>query len=1037
MNAFCYANVATGVERFLPQRANRPAGRRWLLLVFAWAASAAGVQAQTLNPAGSAAGSSFLPAPTPYATVSRDANSAVWQQQTYGQGPKGTIVTNLHQYVELATGLNFKNPQTGQWQPSSESIFIAPDGSSASATNGQHQVYFPGNIYSGVIRLVTPDGQTLESQPIGLSYSDGSNSVLLAVATNSTGAILSSGNQVIYTNAFTGLNADLVYTYTRAGMEQDVILREQPPDPASTGLNSVSTRLQMLTEFIVSPQPTVSATTVPTDAGNLEDDSLSIGTMAMGQGKAFLIGSNSSSVDVEKRWLAINGRQFLIEEIPLVSIAAAIDSLPPYVTQTSTAMKPVASKNLILPLQRITHTSPKASFLAKAMPSCRGLVLDYITMISQTNWVFHGDTTYFLSGPVSLWGTNNVIEGGAVLKYTNNAGLYVNRQSTTPAVQFQTSAYRPAIFTAWNDDSVGDTISGSTGNPTNYCANPALSLTAPSFTPTIANFRIAYAQQAISLAGTSPTIADGQIVNCQNGIFVNGAGGSLENVLFANVVNDFSYSGGGALTVQNATFSGSSYLEASGASLGLAFTNCIFANVTNLYSGSPSGFGGDHNGFYQTQPFGTATNGSSVFPFQSVGAGNYYLTNGCNFFNAGSTNIDLALLTGLQQRTAYPPILLSNFTVSANTTLSPQAQRDTDSPDLGYHYDAIDYLIDGFWVTNAALTVTNGAVVACYNDSGIMLTDGSSINSMGSPQAPNWFVRYSSAQEQPLSLGPNGNPPSSGTAVNPWHLSMAPSGQFRFTIFACPAGGGNHLYDTQFNWAYSNLWVQDCEFYGGQNTFDGDTNSVVTLRNNLFDRSRFSAVGSASNSLSLTNNLFWGVGLTGNPSRIKLSPASGSVWYAFNNAFDTSVFNPVDSCTNGFNAYLNCTNYVSPTNSTDMFLTNALAYQAGPFGTFYQPTNSPLIHMGNTNANLIGLYHYTVTTNEVVEGTNIVSVGYHYVATDPNGNPLSTPGDGIPDYVADANGNGLVDNGENSWTNYNSINGLINGSGLVVFTPLK
>ena len=71
--------------------------------------------------------------------------------------------------------------------------------------------------------------------------------------------------------------------------------------------------------------------------------------------------------------------------------------------------------------------------------------------------------------------------------------------------------------------------------------------------------------------------------------------------------------------------------------------------------------------------------------------------------------------------------------------------------------------------------------------------------------------------------------------------------------------------------------------------------------------------------------------------------------------------------------------------------------------------------MGSTNANLVGLYHYTVTTNDVIEGTNIVSIGYHYVALDQYGNLLDSNGDGIPDYLEDANGDGIVDNGETNW----------------------
>ena len=69
--------------------------------------------------------------------------------------------------------------------------------------------------------------------------------------------------------------------------------------------------------------------------------------------------------------------------------------------------------------------------------------------------------------------------------------------------------------------------------------------------------------------------------------------------------------------------------------------------------------------------------------------------------------------------------------------------------------------------------------------------------------------------------------------------------------------------------------------------------------------------------------------------------------------------------------------------------------------------------MGSTSANLIGLYHYTVKTNQTVEGDNIVSIGYHYVATGTNGLPLDSNGDGIPDYLEDPLGNGLPYNGTN------------------------
>jgi hypothetical protein len=166
--------------------------------------------------------------------------------------------------------------QNGQWLDSVEQINIQPDGS-ASATAGQHQAYFPANIYNGVIKLVTPDGLQLESRPVGLSYDDGTNTVLIAELTNSVGQLISS-NQVIYANAFVGVDADLLYTYHKGGFEQDVIFRVQPSAPEEFGMNSKNTLLQVLTEFFNPPMPTENFG--PVDPQNdLRDTTLRFGKM--------------------------------------------------------------------------------------------------------------------------------------------------------------------------------------------------------------------------------------------------------------------------------------------------------------------------------------------------------------------------------------------------------------------------------------------------------------------------------------------------------------------------------------------------------------------------------------------------------------------------------------------------------------------------------------------------------------------------------------------------------------------------------------
>jgi hypothetical protein len=73
----------------------------------------------------------------------------------------------------------------------------------------------------------------------------------------------------------------------------------------------------------------------------------------------------------------------------------------------------------------------------------------------------------------------------------------------------------------------------------------------------------------------------------------------------------------------------------------------------------------------------------------------------------------------------------------------------------------------------------------------------------------------------------------------------------------------------------------------------------------------------------------------------------------------------------------------------------------------------------------------------VIEGNSKVDLGYHYVATDSNGNPLDTVGDGIPDYLADSNGDGVFDAGDlcNWLIFYYPI--VTTNNGLIVFTVLQ
>jgi hypothetical protein len=133
------------------------------------------------------------------------------------------------------------------------------------------------------------------------------------------------------------------------------------------------------------------------------------------------------------------------------------------------------------------------------------------------------------------------------------------------------------------------------------------------------------------------------------------------------------------------------------------------------------------------------------------------------------------------------------------------------------------------------------------------------------------------------------------------------------------------------------------------------------------------------------------------------------VWIQ-NSAFEgtdmSQMDNPSTNIYCDYNSFLTSTNQLTDEGTNTVVVTNGYNWESSWFGSFYLPTNSPLIIAGSTTANLVGLDHFTTQTNQVPEGTNIVDIGYHYVATDQNGIPLDSNGDGIPDYLEDPAGNG-------------------------------
>ncbi|HEY4415594.1 MAG TPA: hypothetical protein VGO57_07880 [Verrucomicrobiae bacterium] len=658
----------------------------------------------------------FLFAQSDYVIIDQTANSRSWQKTSYETNAAGEVMTHVHKYTELATGLN--HLVDGQWVSSKEEIIILPDGRAA-ATNGQHQAYLPSDIYNGIIETVTPDGQHLKSQPAALGYDDGKNTILIAVLTNSVG-YLANSNQIIYPNAFAGLAADLRYTYTRSGFEQDVVLREQPPTPDSLGLDTQNTRLQVLTEFFENPKPEEIKTAVKNKDG-LIDTTLKFGTMELARGKAFVPddgtknGMRNKGIAVYKSWLSLKNRHFLIEEMPISALSAQLEKLPTQTTAapktTSSELAKASAKRLLPPIHSIQHHN-EAFQLAKADFNLKpAVVIDYNSIASrQTNFTFQPNATYLVSGGYYLDGTTT-INAGTVIKSGEATGLFLTGSLSCP-----TNSYNPAIFTDQNDDSDGEIIAGSSGVPTiqQYTEDLSLGNWFGSVTNyLVKNLHFRYSEIGLMAGSTaSIDIWNCQFSHCEQGLDDGQYYASdlrLHNVLFddCDQALNFESGVGYSITGEQVTLDATNIWTPDrfgNTPYGVYFTNSIFNG--NVQSSSSTHF---YTNRVVMNPPGTV--------FQTAGEGDHYLAVNSAYRNIGTTLISSNLLVQLRQKTTYPPENLPGD-FSSTTTLYPHVARDTDVPDLGYHYDPIDYQGSSLSVEpGATLTLTNGAVVGVAGNS--------------------------------------------------------------------------------------------------------------------------------------------------------------------------------------------------------------------------------------------------------------------------------------------------------------------------------
>src|SRR5688572_16723889 len=128
-------------------------------------------------------------APT-WQVTARDRDSQVWEGVSTVTVPGRGVRARAHRFVELATGLNYRDAD-GNWHSTREEFELSPDGR-AVARFGPHQLIVGNNINSATaIDFLGEDGSRFQSGPLAVGYYDAllGKNIILGTIRDTAGVI--------------------------------------------------------------------------------------------------------------------------------------------------------------------------------------------------------------------------------------------------------------------------------------------------------------------------------------------------------------------------------------------------------------------------------------------------------------------------------------------------------------------------------------------------------------------------------------------------------------------------------------------------------------------------------------------------------------------------------------------------------------------------------------------------------------------------------------------------------------------------------
>ena len=933
----------------------------------------------------------------------------------------GRVHQRTNSYVVLGTGLNRWDDTRQEWVAASDRIELI--NGHGVVRGAQHRVVLAPNTRSrgGLVDLKTPWGERIVLQPVGLAVTDAAGrSVFLAEVKASAGELVAP-NVMLYRDAFDLLAGAISIRVTLDGVESDVILSERVDRDliARLGVDVETAKLEIWHRVLDKPRYKKGVARVKRRSGREDEDhTVAFGGMSITEGTAFSIGPNArrpaeQGVHVAKEFVQVEGADYLIESVPFLEAEPEMQGLPPamgaafldlerWQSAFASGKRTKEGRNYPESLAEIaSKTAPRRLAMNQPGTLPSGYVIDYpITLSTHTDFTFQGDTTYYIASKVFLHGVTR-LEGGAVIKTAPYDPEVQASIRVMGDFQCATTPFNPAIFTARDDDTVGEPVAESTGAVgDSWYSQYNLYLDGPN--PVQVHdiqTRHGYVGLFIGSPG-SHDLWNLQVYRCSRGINLRNTAVRLRNTLIEGCAYALDCGAGATrIEAEHLTVDSADLLFRSGRAGMLHLTNSLLCDVGSVGVNVVS---------ERVEMVGPSV-------FQRVGHGRHYLPPGSPHRDAGTTGISTEMASLLKETTTYGPTMLSG-NITANFNLVRFAPRDVDLPDLGYHYFPLDYWASSVVVDGATLTIGPGVNVGGAGQHVFTLKNEASFVSAGTSLERNAIVPVNAAQCEVV----NGGAPIEGmfrleSAIGRFELQFTdfamlatePQRRLLLSGFADSANVPDEII-----LSHSRLANLAQGFRAAEATTVRLENNIIERCSFNFEQGSFRRANYAPLNLEVRNNLFY------DGTIFFIARAGTTPWIVRDNFFhsDTILASGLNSnFAPDFNAFRTGLRTIGgPNNQADI----EPAFRSGPLGEYYYDTSGSmgrLIDAGSQPAGGAALAHFTTDPAPLAsEGTSTVDIGFHYAALDASGGLPDSDGDSILDTEEDRNGNGTKDPGETS-----------------------